>query len=176
MRKKHVKDYVADKTIEGGYRYVGMYYVDSISEIERKKAGIFHMSIGILQIILVLLAASINCMGNRTIYVIIPMECTMFCALNLCLGAYRFLKNSNRMELRHYEDSYQRMVQSVTIAFFLNIGSFIGQIVVISKGYFYSEAMYEYLLLGALLLMMIINGIEWKMQRKLIADVKQKKA
>ena len=173
MRKKHVKDYVADKTIEGGYRYIGMYYVDDISDVERKKAGILHMLIGLLQIVLVVLAAFINCMGNRTIYVVIPMECTMFCALNLCLGAYRFLKNSNRMELRHYEDSYQKMVQSVTIAFFLNIGSIIGQIVVISKGYFYLDPIDEYFLLGAILIMTAINGIEWKMQRKLIADVRK---
>ena len=176
MRKKHVKDYVADKTVEGGYRYIGTYYVDDITAGERKKAGIIHMSIGILQILLVLFAASINCIGNRTIYVVIPMECTLFCALNLCLGAYTFLKNKNRMELRHYEDSYQRMVQSATIAFFLTIGSAIGQIYVIFKGYSYAGEIYEYLLLGAILLISVINGIEWKWQRKLIAKVHQEKA
>lgn len=175
MKKKYVKDYVADETVEGGYRYTGNYYIDNISDDQRKKLGLTHLLIGILQVVLVLLAASINCMGNRTIYVVIPMECTLFCALNLCLGAYTFLKSSNRMELKDYEGSYQKMVQSVTIAFFLNIGSAVGQIYIIIKGMHYAGMAYEYLLLAAILLMTVINGVEWKWQRIRIAQVHQEK-
>lgn len=175
MKKKYVKDYVADETIEGGYRYTGNYYIDNISDDQRKKLGVSHLLIGVLQVIVVLLAASINCLGNRTIYVVIPMECTLFCALNLCLGAYTFLKSSNRMELRQYEGSYQKMVQSVTVAFFLNIGSAIGQIYIIVKGMHYAGMVYEYLLLAAILLMTVINGVEWKWQRTRIAMVTQEK-
>ncbi len=175
MKKKYVKDYVADETVEGGYRYTGNYYIDHLDDNQRKKAGLTHLLIGILQIVLVLFAASINCIGNRTIYVVIPMECTLFCALNLCLGAYTFLKSSNRMELRQYEGSYQRMVQSVTIAFFLNIGSVIGQIYIIAKGMQYNGMASEYLLLVAILLMTVINGIEWKWQKVRIAQVTQEK-
>lgn len=175
MKKKYVKDYVADETVEGGYRYTGIYYTDNISDNQRKKLGVSHLLIGILQIVLVLFAASINCIGTRTIYVVIPMECTLFCALNLCLGAYTFLKSSNRMELRQYEGSYQRMVQSVTIAFFLNIGSVIGQIYIIAKGMQYNGMVSEYLLLVAILLMTVINGIEWKWQKTRIAQVTQEK-
>ena len=86
MNKKYVKDYVADETVYGGYRYTGIYYVDSINDDQRKKLGMTHLLIGVLQMILVLLAASINCIGNRTIYVVIPMECTLVCALNLCFA------------------------------------------------------------------------------------------
>lgn len=175
MKKKYVKDYVADETVEGGYRYTGIYYTDNISDNQRKKLGVSHLLIGVLQVVLVLLATSINCIGNRTIYVVIPMECTLFCALNLCLGAYTFLKSSNRMELRQYEGSYQRMVQSVTIAFFLNIGSVIGQIYIIAKGMQYNGMVSEYLLLVAILLMTVINGIEWKWQKTRIAQVTQEK-
>ena len=171
MKKKYVKDYVADETVEGGYRYTGVYYTDNLETDIRKKNGLIHLIVGGLQIAFVLFAASINCMGNRTIYVVIPMECTLFCALNLCLGAYTFFKSSNRMELYQYEGSYLKMVQSVTVAFFLNVGSIIGQIVVIAKGVYEFGVLNEVLLLVALILMGAINAIEWMWQRKLISLV-----
>ena len=173
MKKKYVKDYVADKTVEGGYRYTGVYYTDNLENDIRKKNGLIHLIVGVLQIAFVLFAASINCIGNRTIYVVIPMECTLFCALNLCLGAYTFLKSSNRMELHQYEGSYLKMVQSVTVAFFLNIGSIIGQIVVLTKGVYEFGVLSEILLLIALILMGTVNAMEWMWQRKLISLVEK---
>ena len=176
MKKKYVKDYIADETVEGGYRYTGVYYTDNLAPDIRKKNGFIHLIIGILTIVFVLLAASINCMGNRTIYVVIPMECTLFCALNLCLGAYTFLKSSNRMELHQYEGSYLKMVQTVTVAFFLNVGSLIGQIVVIVKGVYEFGVLNEILLFLALILMAVINALEWMWQRKLISLVVKEKS
>lgn len=176
MKKKYVKDYVADKTVEGGYRYTGIYYTDNLDADIRKKNGLIHLIVGVLQIIFIIFAASINCVGNRTIYVVIPMEITLFCALNLCLGAYTFLKSSNRMELHQYEGSYLKMVQSVTVAFFLNIGSIIGQIVVLTRGTFEFGVLNEVLLLGALILMCVINAMEWMWQRKMISLVVQEKS
>lgn len=171
MKKKYVKDYVADETIEGGYRYTGVYYIDNLAEDIRKKNALIHLIIGVLQIVFILLAASINCIGNRTIYVVIPMECTLFCALNLCLGAYTFLKTSNRMELHQYEGSYMRMTQASAVAFFLNVGSIIGQIVVLAKGSYEFGALNEALLLLALILMGVVNAMEWMWHRKLISLV-----
>lgn len=173
MKKKYVKDYVADETVEGGYRYTGVYYTDSLAEDIRKKNGLLHLIIGVLQIIFVLFAASINCMGNRTIYVVIPMECTLFCALNLCLGAYTFLKTSNRMELHLYEGSYVKMIQASAVAFFLNIGSIIGQVVVLTKGTYEYGVFNEVLLFAALILMGVVNFAEWMWQRKLISLVEK---
>lgn len=173
MSKKHVKDYVADTSVEGGYRYIGAYYVDSVKPEERKKTGWIHLVAGILEIVLVFWAASINCAGTRTIYVVIPLECTLFCALLYVMGAYRYLKNGNRMERKDYEGSYLRMVQSVTIAFFLNIGSAIGQIILICRGINYAGMAYEYLLLSAIVLMGIINCIGWVLQRRMFAKVVQ---
>jgi len=176
MKKKYVKDYVADKTVEGGYRYTGIYYTDNLDADIRKKNGLIHLIVGVLQIIFIIFAASINCVGNRTIYVVIPMEITLFCALNLCLGAYTFLKSGNRMELHQYEGSYLKMVQSVTVAFFLNIGSIIGQIVVLTRGIFEFGVLNEVLLLAALILMGIVNAMEWMWQRKMISLVVQEKS
>ena len=173
MSKKHIKDYVADASAEGGYRYVGAYFADSVTTEERKKTGCLHIIAGVLEIVLVFLAASINCAGNRTIYVVIPMECTLFCALLYVLGAYRYLKNGNRMERKDYEGSYLRMVQSVTIAFFLDIASAIGQIVLICKGVHYAGMQYEYLLLACIVLMGTMNCIGWVLQRRMFAKVIQ---
>lgn len=176
MKKKYVKDYVADKTVEGGYRYTGIYYTDNLDADIRKKNGLIHLIVGVLQIIFIIFAASINCVGNRTIYVVIPMEITLFCALNLCLGAYTFLKSSNRMELHQYEGSYLKMVQSVTVAFFLNIGSIIGQIVVLTRGIFEFGVLNEVLLLAALIIMGVVNAMEWMWQRKIISLVSLEKS
>ena len=171
MKKKYVKDYVADETVDGGYRYTGIYYIDNLETDIRKKNGLIHLIVGVLQIAFVLFAASINCMGNRTIYVVIPMECTLFCALNLCLGAYTFYKSNNRMELHQYEGSYLKMVQAATVAFFLDVGSIIGQIVVIVKGVYEFGVLNEILLLVALILMGTVNAMEWIWQRKMISLV-----
>lgn len=171
MSKKHVKDYVPDASVEGGYRYVGAYYMDQVETEERKRNGWIHIIAGVMEIVLVLLAASINCAGNRTIYVVIPMECTLFCAMVYIMGAYKYLKNGNRMERKDYEGSYLRMVQSATIAFFLNIGSAIGQIYLVCKGVNYAGMMYEYMLLAAIVLMGIMNCSGWILQRRMIAKV-----
>ena len=171
MKKKYVKDYVADETVEGGYRYTGVYYADGLDTEIRKKNGWIHLIVGVLQIVFVFVAASINCVGNRTIYVVVPMECTLFCALNLCLGAYTFLKTKNRMELHLYEGSYVKMTQAAAVAFFLNIGSVIGQIVVLLTGDHIYGLFNEIILLVALILMGVVNFAEWMWQRKMISLV-----
>ena len=173
MKKKYVKDYVADEAVEGGYRYTGVYYKDGLEADIRKKNGWIHLIVGALQIAFVFIVASINCEGNRTIYVVVPMECTLFCALNLCLGAYTFLKTNNRMELHLYEGSYVKMTQAVAVAFFLNIGSVIGQVVVLMNGNHAYGLLNEIILLVALILMGLMNFLEWMWQRKMISLVEK---
>ena len=80
------------------------------------------------------------------------------------------------MELHQYEGSYLKMVQTVTVAFFLNVGSLIGQIVVIVKGVYEFGVLNEILLFLALILMAVINALEWMWQRKLISLVVKEKS
>ena len=80
------------------------------------------------------------------------------------------------MELHQYEGSYLKMVQTVTVAFFLNIGSIIGQIVVIVKGLYEFGVLNEILLLVALILMAVVNVLEWMWQRKMISLVKKEES
>jgi hypothetical protein len=79
------------------------------------------------------------------------------------------------MHLKDYEGSYQRMVQSVAVAFFLNVASCIGQVAVILNGNSEYGIAYEGILLAAIILMALVNGIEWKWQRIMIALVVQEK-
>ena len=171
MRKKHVRDYVADQSAEGGYRYVGEYYVDKIEPVLRKKIGLVNILIAVIELILIFVALSINCIGVRTIYVVIPLEITMICLFLYSMGAYAYMKSNDRMEKRHYEDSVLRMVHTSMIALLLNIGSIIGQIYIVCKGYFYEEMYLEYVLLGMLILFGLVNFILWNGKRKLIAHV-----
>ena len=53
MRKKHVRDYVADQSVEGGYRYIGEYYIDKIEPVLRKKIGLVNILIAVIELILI---------------------------------------------------------------------------------------------------------------------------
>ena len=171
MRRKHVRDYVVDETVEGGYRYVGEYYIDKTEPELRKKIGWLNILIGCLELVLAFVALSLNCIGNRTIYVVIPLEIMMICSFVYILGAYAYQKTNGRMEKRHYEDSVQRMVHMSMIAFLMNLCSIIGQIYIVFKGYYFSEIYLEYILLVILIILGIVNFILWNGKRKLINNV-----
>lgn len=175
MRKKHVKDYVSDETIEGGYRYIGNYFIDNMPDDKRKKVALTDFLLGIIEAIGVLATLSINCVGNRTIYVVIPLEICLVCLVYYISGAYTYYKNDQKMERRCYEDSYLRMVQSITVAFFLNVGSIIGQIYTICKGYYFEDKNLEYLLLVALFIIATLNCFLWICQRKVLKGVIEEK-
>jgi hypothetical protein len=168
MRRKHVRDYVADETVQGGYRYVGEYYIDKNEPELRKKISFINILIGVLELIVAFIALSLNCIGNRTIYVVIPLEIMMICAFMYIMGAYAYQKTNERMEKRHYEDSVQRMVHMSMIAFFMNLCSIIGQFYIVFKGYYFSEKYLEYVLLVILILLGVVNFVIWNGKRKII--------
>lgn len=171
MKKKHVHDYVADETIVGGYRYVGEYYIDNIESELRKKIGLINILIGVLELIVVFVALSLNCMGNRTFYVVIPLEIMMICNFIYIMGAYTYRKTNGKMEKRYYEDSVQRMVHASMITFLMNLCSIVGQIYIVFKGYYYSEKCLEYVLLGILIILGVVNFVLWNGKRKLIKGI-----
>ena len=174
MRRKHVRDYVEDKTVEGGYRYVGEYYIDENEPELRKKSGVKGIVFGTLTAIIALVALSINCIGNRTIYVVIPLEVSMICMFVFLLGVWAYKKNNVKMEKRHYEDSVQRMVHSSMIAFIMNLCSIIGQFYIVLRGYHFLEMYLEYIFLGILIVLGIISFDLWSTSRRLISKVVNK--
>ena len=87
MKKKYVKDYVSDG--KGAYRYQGKYYQSRILEEERKKQGKIQILYGIVCLILILAALCIPCAGNKTVYIVIPLEATL-----VCLWGYSLAKSS----------------------------------------------------------------------------------
>ena len=171
MRRKHVRDYVADSSVEGGYRYIGEYYIDKNVPEYRKKIGNRSLVFAVIAMIIALIALSINWIGIRTIYVVIPLEVFMICMFIFILGAWTYKKSDVKMEKRHYEDSIQRMVHSSMIAFFMNLCSIIGQFYIVFKGYHFLEMYLEYIFLGVLIVLGIISFDLWSISRKLIAQV-----
>lgn len=171
MKKKYVKDYIPESNGNTTYRYVGDFYVSEIDDKQRKKSGLLQMIYAILSMALTFAALCINCIGNHTIYVVIPLECTLVCYAYYISGAYTFLKCDNRMEQRVYDAAFLRTVQSATIAMIFNIFVFIGELIVIVTNRKNVEGGSEYLLLLWIFLLVVMNGIAWNYQRRLIAGV-----
>ena len=86
MKKKYVKDYVPDG--KGEYRYQGKYYQSRVLEEERKREGKIQILYGICCLILILIALCIPCNGNRTIYIVIPLEITLVCLWGYLTGSF----------------------------------------------------------------------------------------
>lgn len=171
MKKKYVKDYIPESNGNTTYRYVGDFYVSEIDDKQRKKSGLLQMIYAALSMALTFAALCINCIGNHTIYVVIPLECTLVCYAYYISGAYAFLKCDNRMEQRMYDAAFIRTVQSATIAMIINIFSFIGELIVVITNRKSIEGAGEYFLLIWILFMAVVNGIAWSYQRRLIAGV-----
>ncbi len=178
MKKNNLKNYEVDKNSHRGVRYVGVYYTSDMSTEERRKSGILGMIAGLAEILLIIMAAAVNCIGTRTIYVIIPLECILFCALYYVIGAYIFFRSADKMEQKAYEKSVENPVQITLVAVILNIVSCIGQIILIVRKAASFAGYGDYVLLAMLLLLLMLHLAMHKYQQKLYSrtyPVKQDK-
>lgn len=172
MKKKYVKDYVS--TEKGNLSYRGKYYHSEISDEERKKASVIQILYGISCFILVLLALCIPCNGNRTIYIVIPVEITLICLAYYILGSLALGKTEGRMEQKDYDKAYQEPIQMLTISIILYIFSLGGQIIGIfmetskrSQGDIYFTMI--------LFFVLVLSVVVWNHQRKIMHYVTEEK-
>ena len=170
MKKKYIKDYVA--TSEGKLEYRGKYFTSDISDEERKSAGMIQMVYGILCVMLLLAALCIPCQGNKTIYVVIPMELALVCLWAYLTGTWAFLKVGSRMEEKDYDKAYQNPIQALTVSILLYVFSFGGQIIGIVMNSKEQEKGDLYLSL-ILFLVLVISIVVWNRQRKVMHLVKE---
>lgn len=172
MKKKYVKDYVPDG--KGEYRYQGKYYQSRISEEQRKKEGKIQILYGICCLILILIALCIPCNGNKTIYIVIPLEITLVCLWGYLTGGFALLKAQERMEQKDYDKAYQSPIQSLTIAIFLYVFSLGGQLIgiLMSETKRSSGDVYFAMILG---LILVISCVVWNRQRKIMHYVAEEK-
>lgn len=167
MKKGFLKDYVLDPDRPGGYRYVGTYYSCRIPDKTRRKHGILQIIGSIAEMLFVLLAVSIHCLGNFKISVVIPVECMLICIVLYLTGSYNYMMSPDRMEKGTYEKAFLRTVQSVAVGLVLNVFSFIAQTVVVIKNMSVLEGYGDYLLLGMLAVLIVCNFAVLKYQRGL---------
>ena len=172
LKKKYVKDYVP--TEKGDLRYQGKYYHSGLTEEERKKISIIQILYGISCFLLVLLALCIPCNGNRTIYIVIPVEITLLCLAYYILGSLALRKTGERMEQKDYDKAYQGPIQMLTISVILYIFSLSGQIIGIlmnvpkrSKGDIYFTMI--------LFFVVVLSVVVWNRQRKIMHYVTEEK-
>lgn len=173
MKKGYMKDYVPDKDSERGVRYVGEYYVTDIPDDKRRRDGLLQIVGAFVEIILILIAVSLNCIGNYKVYIVIPMEITLFCILYYISGSYSYFKCDKRMEKLTYEKAFMRTVQSVTIAMIFNVFSLIGEAVLIIQNFKAMEGYGDYTFLIMILLVLVINISAFNWHRKLASQVRQ---
>ena len=121
MKKGFLKDYVLDAGSSSGYRYIGAYYSCKISDRNRRKGGILQLAGGVLEMLFLLLAVSIRCLGNFKISVVIPAEGMLLCIVLYLTGSYAYMKSPDKMEKDTYEKAFLRTVQVVAAGLFLNI-------------------------------------------------------
>ncbi len=157
MKKGFLKDYVLDPEGPGGYRYVGSYYSCTISNRNRKKNGILQIMGGMAELLFILLAVSIHCLGNFKISVVIPTECILICIVLYLAGSYAYMKSPDKMEKGTYEKAFLRTVQSVAVGLVLNVFALIAQGIVIVRNISELEGCGDYLLLGMLALLAVCN-------------------
>lgn len=176
MKKGYIKDYVPDKDSERGVRYVGEYFITDIPDAKRRKDGLLQLVGAIVEMILILVAVSLNCIGNYKVYIVIPMEITLFCILYYITGSYAYFKCSNRMEKLTYEKAFLRTVQSVTIAMIFNVFSLIGEAVLIIQNFKSMKGYGDYTFLIMIVLVLVINIYAFNWHRKLASQVRQEQA
>lgn len=165
MKKKYVKDYVP--TEKGDYQYCGKYYLSRISEEERKKEGKLQILYGIGCLALLLFALCIPCVGNRTVYIVIPLELTLICLWYYIIGSFALLKADNRMEQKDYDKVYQTPIQVLTIAIFFYTFSVGGQAIGIIWGDT-DHGKGDIYFLMVLILILVTSCVVWNRQRKMM--------
>ena len=167
MKKGFLKDYVLDSDNPGGYRYVGSYYLCTVSDKVRKKSGILQLVGGLLELFFVLGAVSVRCLGNFKIPVVIPAECILICIVLYMTGTYAYMKSPDKMEKSIYEKAFLRTVQTVAVALFLNGFAAAAQLVVIIRNISNMEGYGDYILLGMLAILFVCNLVVLKYHRGL---------
>ena len=172
MKKKYVKDYVSDG--KGAYRYQGKYYQSRILEEERKKQGKIQILYGNVCLILILAALCIPCAGNKTVYIVIPLEATLVCLWGYLTGSFALLKMQDMMEQKDYDKAYQGPIQSLTVAIIFYIFSLGGQMigVLMDSSKRSSGDIYFAMILGFILVM---SCVIWNRQRKVMHFVAEEK-
>lgn len=168
LKKRYIKDYVSDE--KGEVKYQGKYYFSALGEAEGKKEGMTQIIFSSLSLLLILMALSISCSGNRTVYIVIPLELTLFCFWVQLTGSVKLLKVETKLEQKDYDKVYQSPIQALTIAIILEIFSFGGQMIGIfmdiskrSKGDIY----FSMILFGIL----VVTCVAWNRRRKLMRFV-----
>ncbi len=172
MKKNNIKNYTLDDKAHNGVRYVGQYYVTDIPVKERRKGGTYALVAGILEMLLIILAISVNCVGVHKIYIVIPLELILFCSLYYVMGAYTYMRSGDRIEQRIYDRAYSNPVQIVTVAAVLNLISFIGQTVLVVRQAGEAEGYSDYVFLVIIFVLMILHVLMWKHQRVLFSKVR----
>lgn len=167
MKKNNLKNYEVDKNSKRGVRYIGIYYTSDMSMEARRKSGLLRIMAGLAEILLIFLAAAMNCVGTRTVYVIIPLECILFCALYYVIGAYTFFRSDDKMEQKEYERAVENPVQITLVAVILNIISCLGQMILIVRKATLFTGYGDYVLLVLLLGLLALHIVMNRCQRKL---------
>jgi hypothetical protein len=167
MKKGVLKDYVLDPENPGGYRYVGSYYFCTVLDRNRKKNGILQLIGGLLELFFILLAVSINCLGNFKISVVIPVECILICVVLYMTGSYAYMTSPDKMEKSIYEKAFVRTVQTVAVGLVLNGFAMIAQLVVVIRNFDSLEGYGDYILLGMLAILFVCNLATLKYHRGL---------
>lgn len=176
MKRKYIKDYVSDG--KGEYHYSGKYYISRQSQEERKKASVIQSAYSIACFILIFVALGIPCQGNRTIYVVIPMELTMVCQAYFFLGSLalgRWQDKEGRMEQKDYDKMYQGPMQVLTIATILYLFSLGGQVI----GMFMknvTEGNGDLFFCMILVFILLLSVFMWNRQKKGMHTVTEEKA
>lgn len=169
MKKNNLKNYEVDPNSKRGVRYVGVYYTSDMPTKERRKSSLLQMAAGCAEILLIFMAAAVNCVGTRTVYVIIPMECILFCALYYMIGAYTFLRSNDKMEQRAFERAVENPVQITLVAVILNIVSCLGQFILIIRKAVLFTGYGDYVLFGIILVSLVLHIAMHTYQKKLFA-------
>lgn len=172
LKKKYVKDYVP--TEKGDLSYHGKYYLSKVSEEECKKTSLIQILYGISNLVLILIALSIPCNGNQTIYVVIPVEITLVCMAYYISGSLALRKISGRMEQKDYDKAYQGPMQALTVAIIMYVFSLGGQIIgiLMSTSKRNNGDVYFAMILGFVLVM---SCVVWNRQRKIMHYVTEEK-
>ncbi len=167
MKKNSLKNYKVDDTSKRGVRYVGVYYTAELPAKERQRNGMVRMAAGFLEILLIFAAIAMNCAGTRTFYVVIPLECILFCAMYYLIGAYTFYRSDDRMEQRAFEKAIESPIQIMTVAIILNVISFVGQSVLIIRKAAELAGYRDYILLVLIFVILMLHIMMWRYQKKL---------
>lgn len=172
MKKNNIRNYVVDKEAKRGVRYVGEYYVTDIPDEKRRRDGALQLLFGFGQIIAVFAALMIPSIGSVTVYVIIPLECILFCAMAYISGSYAFMRSDAKIEQKIYDRAYGNRIQVITVAIVFNSVSFLGQLFVIIKK---SPGFGDYFLLAIITVMLLLHIIVWRYHKKLLGLVRPEK-